>query len=69
MHQSLSDADQIGSWSLRRLIMGKIPAGMETPKLKTMGLNLLLFWLFFSDYYSLGAVYVQTDIIARIIPA
>ena len=45
--------------------MGKIPVGMETPKLKTMGLNLL----FFSDYYSLGAVYVHTDIIARIIPA
>jgi len=42
--------------------MGKIPAGMETPKLKTMGLN-----LFFSEYYSLGAVYVQTDIISRII--
>ena len=50
--------------------MGKIPAGMETPKLKTMGLNLLLsFFCFFFDYYSLGAVYVHTDIIARIIPA
>ena len=48
--------------------MEKIPVGMETPKLKTMGLN-LLFFCFFFDYYSLGAVYVHTDIIARIIPA
>ena len=48
--------------------MEKIPVGMETPKLKTMGLNLLLsFFVFFFDYYSLGAVYVQTDIISRII--